>query len=560
MKRKTLFKVFLALLGILAACSTRRDQRSSGTDTSTVVRAAFYYTCPMHPSVRSDHPGACPVCGMALVKRIVGGTPGAAEANDPGNVNLSPAQLVLADVSTDTIRRQTLEKEIASVGVVSVAEPYEATIAARFRGRVEKLYASVTGESVKKGEPLFALYSPDITSAAQDYILALDASRATAASSGPALGSTRDQLIAASRTRLRTHFGMTDEQIRLLERSRVPPTTVRFDAPIKGTIIAKNVKEGQYVDEGMVLYQVADLSKVWMNLDVYEQDIRLIRLGQNVTVTAEAYPGKEFHGDVTFIDPTMNSDTRTVRVRTEIPNPDRMLKPNMFVTAHIRIPIRNALAVPNDAILRTGVRNIVWVESRPGVFQARDVVIGSSTDSQSEVLAGLTEGDIVAASGGFLIDSESQLTSPSGASMAQHAGTRMDHAPAADNDETRHSDSIGNGSQLIGTRPVRDPMAHPADTQKKSRNRSTVHDVTILVEGSYAPDEISARVGEKLRLHFYRTEDSECTAEVVFEDFGIRKFLPPRDTVLVEITPTKAGTFGFHCGMGMVQGTIIVSR
>ncbi|MDD1749454.1 MAG: efflux RND transporter periplasmic adaptor subunit, partial [Methanothrix sp.] len=211
----------------------------------------------MHPSVRSDHPGACPVCGMALVKKIVGES-AATRATSVGDVILTSAQMVLANVATEPVKRQTLEKEITTVGVVSVAESRQATIAARFRGRVEKLYADYTGFVVRKGEPLFELYSPDITSATQDYILALNAGGAPSGTSSQAGEIPRDRLVSASKARLQTHFGMTEKQISSLGKSTVAPTTVRFDAPMSGTVLTKEVQEGEYVDEGTVLYRLAD--------------------------------------------------------------------------------------------------------------------------------------------------------------------------------------------------------------------------------------------------------------------------------------------------------------
>jgi Cu(I)/Ag(I) efflux system membrane fusion protein len=198
--------------------------------------------------------------------------------------------------------------------------------------------------------------------------------------------------------------------------------SVMFHSPIHGTVISKEVQEGQYVDEGMVLYRLADLTKVWIYLDVYEKDIRSIKVGTSVSCTSDTYPNERFRGKVTFIEPVINEETRTVRVRMELNNPNGKLKPNMFVQANIDVPFAGIILVPTSAIIATGKRSVVWVEVKPNVFEPRDVVVGMSSDTQSEILSGLNEGEQVAVSGGFLIDSESALRQPTAADP--HAGHR----------------------------------------------------------------------------------------------------------------------------------------
>ena len=360
MKQISYLIIAIALLTLLSSCSSKHGQQSSVADSTAVVSSESYYTCPMHPFVRSDRPGACPVCGMALVKKTGSEKLTENQTRLLKDVSLSPSQMVLANVETIAARRGTFEKEITAVGVVSVAEPLQATIAARFSGRVEKLYADYTGFIVKKGQPLFELYSPEIISAVQDYLLALGG-LPPGADSDRQDQSSMERLAAASRTRLQNHFGMTDEQIRQLQKTRKPFTSLRFDSPIHGTVLTKNVQEGQYVDEGLVLYQLADLSKVWIYLDIYEQNLSFVHVGESVKLSTDAYPGEIFQGRVTFIDPTLNSETRTIRVRTEFANPDFTLKPNMYVEAHITVPVTDALVIPTSAILQTGTRSVVWV-------------------------------------------------------------------------------------------------------------------------------------------------------------------------------------------------------
>jgi Cu(I)/Ag(I) efflux system membrane fusion protein len=537
MKTKAFLILVLGLLATFAACTSKQNKGAAQTADSVLTATGEYYTCPMHTFIRSDRPGACPICGMTLVKKSSGEVLTANQLSLLKDVSLSPSQMVLANVNTASVKRRTLNRQFTSVGVVSSAEPMQATIAARFSGRVEKLYANYTGETVRKGQPLFELYSPDLISATQDYILALDGLRNATAAAQTQNEASQDQLVGASRKRLMNHFGMTEDQIRELEKTRRIPTAVRFDSPIRGTVLTKDLQEGQYVNEGMVLYQLVDLSKVWIYLDVYEQNMRFLEVGQQVTIRTDAYPGEEFHGHVTFIDPTMNGETRTLRVRTETDNPDLKLKPNMYVETSIQAPVRDALVVPTSAIMQTGKRAVVWVESRPNTFEPRNVVIGSSTDEDSEILGGLNEGDTVAVSGGFLIDSESQLDQSSGGVTTSKESARS-LAPAS-------------GA---------DVKAEPSKYLRGMDQSGKAVDVNILVHGNYEPDVIHGKVGVKLRLHFYRDEDSDCTAEVVFKEFNIKRFLPPRDTILIEITPVKVGTIDFECGEGMVHGKIIVSK
>jgi Cu(I)/Ag(I) efflux system membrane fusion protein len=205
---------------------------------------------------------------------------------------------------------------------------------------------------------------------------------------------------------------MTPRQIEGIASSKQAGSTVTFSSPIHGTVVAKEVQEGQYVDEGMLLYQLADLSKVWAYLDIYEKDVRFIKRRQTVVITADAYPDESFNGRVAFIDPAFDSQTRTTRIRVDLDNAGGRLSPQMYVRAEIRIPLPNALVVPTSALLSTGKRTLVWIEVKLNVFEPRDVVAGLSDGTDVQILRGLNEGDMVAKTGGFMLDSESQLQQP----------------------------------------------------------------------------------------------------------------------------------------------------
>jgi Cu(I)/Ag(I) efflux system membrane fusion protein len=445
MKRNTIMKTIaviaaLAARGTIAACLAffiaagcrDADDRSGRTATDSASHASdgagmgrgdgadgkgtggerrgVYYVCPMHPSVISDKPGACPVCGMALVKKSGGAAAPAPGADDgmPAGVSLSATQRVMADVATALVERRSLPHEIDVVGIVDYAEPLQVKVTSRFAGRIEKLRVAVTGQSVKKGEPLFDIHSPELYAAERELLLAAQAMR----SPGAASDSNRLLMLDATMERLHLHFGMTMEQIHAVADSGRPDDTVAFYSPINGTVMARYIQEGQYVEEGSALYDIADLSRVWTYLDVYEKDLRFVKIGTPVTVRTEAWPGETFSGTVTFVDPVVNSATRTVRVRSEFSNAEGKLKPQMYVRAQLRVPSPGTLVVPASAVMYTGKRNIVWVEVAENAFEPREVRVGAARGTLVEIAAGLEEGESVVTSGGYLLESESQLRLP----------------------------------------------------------------------------------------------------------------------------------------------------
>ncbi len=505
MKTLIIFTIFLFSLSVTGCSDNDKSAGKSSSDTTAHVED--YYTCPMHPSVRSDRPGACPVCGMALVKKTSLKEATTDELAALGRVSLSPTQRVIANISTARAEQRSLSKPISAAGIVDFAESHRALVTARFRGRIERLFVDFPGAEVRKGEPLFELYSPDLVAAQQDLLLA---QRAQSDSSG------QFSFVAASREKLRTHFGMTNDQIDRLAHEGEPRTTLAFTAPQPGTVLSKEVVEGQYVDEGTVLYEIADLSTVWVYIDVYEQEMRFVKRGQDVSFTTESYPGEQFTGRVTFIDPVMNPETRTVRVRTEASNSAGKLKPKMFVQASFSVHIPSSLVVPRSAVLSMGSRAAVWVEAQPNVFEPRTIITGAATDEWIQILDGLREGESVAVTGGYLIDSESKLQLP----------------------------ATGIGK----------PSPHQHGTLQSAPATS----FSIHVKGGYHPDTIRVSQGSHVQLAFYRDEESACTKEIVFKDFNIRRELPAWKTTVVELHAEKRGSYQFTCGMNMVHGTLIV--
>lgn len=509
MKTKIIFSIITIISIFLLSC-TKDSKESEHAGNLQQQEAKEIYTCPMHPSVVSDRPGACPVCGMALVKKTKMQDASEEEIKNLQEVSLSASQRIIANVSTTAVTRRDINKEISAVGVVDFAEPLQTTVTAQFRGRIEKLYVNFTGELVKQGQPLFDLYSPDLVSAQQEFIIALNA-----------VGENQSLLLQASKDKLRIHFGMTEKQITLIEETKRTQSIMTYFSPISGTVLAKEIQEGQYVDEGMSLYKLADLSKVWIYLDVYEKDIRFILMNHPVQITTEVYPNEKFKGKVTFIDPVLNNETRTVKVRTDFDNINGKLKPQMYVKAQIHVPSSSALVVPTTAVLYTGKRTLVWIEVKENTFEPREVELGISSGSFIEVLSGLEGNETVVTSGGYLLESESQLQQPAAFSAHQH------ETPSGENIPSRDKTKLSN-------------------------------EVTIIVDGGYSPSTIRAVIGEKLTIHFERHDDIKCTDEVVFPDFNIKKYLTPYKTTTIEIMPKKTGEYRFHCGMDMLEGKIIV--
>lgn len=366
------------------------------------------YTCPMDASVHSNHPGACPICGMTLVKKSVAVEMERSDLSGLRAVSLSPTQRVMANITTARVQRRTVSNDIQAVGVVSYAEPNYRVISLRFPGRVERLYLSFTGQTVHKGDPVAEVYSSAVIVEEQAYLRALDAYQQTTRTGdessdpvGAALRRSRERLL---------QLGFTDKQITGLAESDTLSSFVTVCSPVSGTVVKKSVDPGRYYDQaGAPLFDVADLSTVWILLDVYEKDIRVVRRGLSVQIATEAYPLDKFKGRVVFVDPVLIPETRTVRVRTEFPNPEGKLKPNMYVNATISVPQSNALVVPSTAILPAGKRSIVWVEVDENLFEPREVLVGAVSEGFTVVLEGLKEGESVASTGGFLIDSESAL-------------------------------------------------------------------------------------------------------------------------------------------------------
>lgn len=354
-----------------------------------------YHTCPMHPSVRQQEPGVCPICGMDLV-------PVTEEEVATGTVIVDDARRQRIGVRTAPVQRRPLTLEVRAVGEVTYDQGRLTDVNLRMSGWVENLRVAETGQKVKKGQTLFSLYSPELYAAQLEYLAA------TRSATGGS--TTLASLERAAHNRLRL-LGMSDGQIRGLARRGSAREHVPILAPASGYVIEKNVVEGAQVAAGTQVYRIADLERIWVDAEVYERDLPHVTIGQAVTVELPHVPGRSYRGTVDHIYPTLRAETRTGRVRVVLDNPDLELKPDMYANVRFEVELGERLVVPESAVIYTGPRRLVFVDLGEGRLRPREVELGASAGGYYEVVAGLEAGEVVVTSGNFLIAAESRLRS-----------------------------------------------------------------------------------------------------------------------------------------------------
>jgi Cu(I)/Ag(I) efflux system membrane fusion protein len=352
------------------------------------------YHCPMHPEYTSDKPGNCPICGMNLVP--VKAEEKEAQRGQEGALYIPQERLRAIGATFGVAEQRRLYKQIRTVGRVTYDETLLKEISIKFSGWVESLYVDFTGKIVRQGEPLFSIYSPELVAAQEEFLLALGA------------GESALDLREAARRKLRL-WDLSEAQILQLEKTGQPSRVVTLHSPVSGFVVEKRLYEGKYVQAGEPLYRIADISRVWLRVAVYEDDLRLLRRGQPVTAEVLGTPGRELRGVIDYIDPYLDEATRTVEVRATFPNPDAELLPGMYASVRISVDLGERLAVPEQAVMFSGERYLVFVDGGNGMLEPREIRPGIRTSDFIEVLAGIMPGDRVVTSANFLIDSESKL-------------------------------------------------------------------------------------------------------------------------------------------------------
>ena len=340
----------------------------------------------------------------------------------------------LIGVTTAVVEKRPLETTVRAVGRVEYDEQRIAHVNLRISGWVEELFVDYTGQVVQKGQPLFTVYSPDLVATQDEYLLALKSRDKVKESPLPEVRQQAEEIVEAARERLR-HWTISDQQIAELARRGKAKTYVTIYAPVSGYVINKKVFKGMFVQPDMTLYTIADLSLVWVNADIYEYEVPFVNVDQSATVTVASYPGEQFHGRVTYIYPYLNEQTRTARVRLELPNPGLRLKPEMYGDVLLKVDRGNQVAIPEEALLDSGTQKLVFLVRGEGLFEPRVVKVGHKIGRDYEVQEGLTPGDRIVTSGNFLIDSESKLMAATNMMGALGmGGIRMEQAQMGDMD------------------------------------------------------------------------------------------------------------------------------
>jgi len=370
---------------------------------------ATLYRCPMHPSYTSPRPAECPICGMDLEPVFETGGDSAGGGSDvPGlvPVTIGTERIQRIGVRTAIATRTPLGEGAQLTGFVAPDEGRLRVVQLRVSGWVRYLAANRTGETIRAGEPMLTLYSPELYQSEREYLLELGSPGADGAAHGGAVHEA--SAAAAGRERL-VLLGVPADEIARLERERTASQQLVIRAPVTGTMLERQVVEGQYVGPDTPLLTLADLSRVWVLADVYEMDLARVHVGDPVTFETDGLPGRTFSGRIEFVSPTVSSETRTARARIALANADGALKPGMFGRVEITAHGRAVLSVPSEAVIRTGREDYVFLARAGGRFEPRRVHVGSEAGERSEILHGIAAGDTVVASASFLIDSESRL-------------------------------------------------------------------------------------------------------------------------------------------------------
>ena len=341
----------------------------------------------------------------------------------PGTIQVTAEKQQLIGVKIGTVEMRPLEKVIRTVGRVDYDEKRLVTISPKIGGWVEDLYVDFTGKFVKQGEPLLTIYSPELVSTQEEYLIALRARKDLMTSPFAEVSASGNALAESARRRLKL-WDITDDQIKALEEGGRPKKTLTLYSPFSGVVLERAVSKGMNVMPGAALYKLGDLSVVWVLADVYEYELPFIRLDQQATIQLSYMPGETFTGKAVYIYPYLDSNTRTAKVRFEFPNPHGKLKPEMYANVEIKVHLGQRLAVPEGAVIDTGMRQMAIVDKGSGYFEPREVKVGAKVDNYYEVIKGLKAGEKVVTSANFLIDSESKLKE----AMGGMAMPGMEHA------------------------------------------------------------------------------------------------------------------------------------
>jgi Cu(I)/Ag(I) efflux system membrane fusion protein len=403
MKTKSLI-IYTAILAaglflgwLLFHTSSKKEETAEHVHESAEAQT---WTCSMHPQIKQDHPGKCPLCAMDLIPLKTAGA--TTEAIDPDAILLSKEAAALANIQTTVVSRSNPVKDLHLYGTIQPDERRSRTQVSHLSGRIEQLFVNFTGETIREGQVIARIYSPDLLNAQQELL--------EAAKLQPA----QPVLLEAAREKLR-QWKLTAQQISAIENSGKVSPVIDLVANTSGLVSAKKVEQGDYVNQGGVLFELTDLSSVWAMFDAYEVDLPYLKIGDKVEFKLQALPGKTFSGKISFIDPVLDKTSRTAKVRVETTNPGLQLKPEMYADAAIWTTLKqhnNEIVIPKSAVLWTGKRSIVYVkqpDSETPAFKLREIELGVSLGEAYVVLSGITDGEEIVTNGTFTIDASAQL-------------------------------------------------------------------------------------------------------------------------------------------------------
>jgi len=428
MKRQIILLSITLIIGILMGwlffhSSSSKDENQ---DHTSEVTKATIWTCAMHPHIRMHEPGKCPICGMKLIPLNQGGV-----TIDPDAIQMTKEAIQLANVLTSKVSKQSPVKELRLYGKVQADERLLQSQVAYLPGRIEKLFVNFTGEVVRKGQTLAVIYSPDLVTAQQELL-----ETAATKESQPAL-------YEASRDKLR-QWKLTEKQIAAIETSGKVKTEFEVLANATGIVSARRVNNGDYISPGTVLFDVADLSHVWIMFDAYESDLPYLKQSQEIAFTIQAMPGTNYSGKINFIDPVLDPNTRIARVRIEINNPGGKLKPEMFATGIVKADLneyKDKLVIPSTAVLWTGKRSVVYVKQTKTtefIFKIREIELGPMLGNSYVVMNGLNDGEEIVTEGAFSVDASAQLDGKP--SMMNPQGIQTSAMPGMDMPDNKSKD------------------------------------------------------------------------------------------------------------------------
>jgi Cu(I)/Ag(I) efflux system membrane fusion protein len=413
-------------IGWLFFHSSRKSEKKSDQLSETVKTTIW--TCAMHPQIRMSEPGKCPICGMDLIPLVQNSI----TSIDPAAVHLSKEASELANVLTSVATKQKPVKEVRLYGKIQADERLFQSQTAHVPGRIERLSVNFTGETVVKGQVLAEIYSPELITAQQELLETVKTKQL------------QPELYEASKEKL-LQWKLTDNQIAAIENSGVIRNNFEVVSNTSGTVTARRVNTGDHVSQGTVLFEIADLSNVWVMFDAYESDLQFLRKGEKISFTLQALPGIDYTGKIIFIDPVIDPVTRVAKVRVETGNQSGKLKPEMFATGIVSSTLAefsNNVVIPKSAVLWTGKRSVVYVkqpDSEEPVFKIREVELGPMLGESYVIMNGLSEGEEIVTSGTFSVDAAAQLEGKP--SMMNPAGGKTSTMPGMDMPGDKKSNS-----------------------------------------------------------------------------------------------------------------------